>query len=214
MELVQKPARTLSFKGNGADLLGILIVNVLLTFITLGFYYPWAKARKLRYLFGETELDENRFTFHGTGKEMFMGFLKTILLMALIFGCFFAGMMTRNPFLLMLVPFLFLALFLFIVPLAIHGSMRYRMSRTSWRGIHFGYRGERGVLIGKFIGGLLLTIVTLYIYLSWFIVDLRKYIIGNIRFGDVSFKFNGTGGQLFLINLKGIISTKSCKYLR
>ena len=158
MELIEKQPRSISFTGNGAALFGILVVNILLMIVTLGFYYPWAKARKLRYLFAETEFDSNRFTFHGTGKEMFMGFLKAVLLFVVVYGCFIGGLLSRNPFLLFVSPILFIAAILFITPMAIHGSMRYRMSRTSWRGIHFGYRGNRGELTSKFVGGVLLTI--------------------------------------------------------
>ncbi len=207
MELIQKQPRTLLFKGNGADLFGILIVNILLMIVTLGFYYPWAKARKLRYLYAETELDGNAFTFHGTGKEIFWGFLKSVVLLIVMYGAIILGALSRNPFLAIVTPLLFLLLFLFIVPLALHGSMRYRMSRSSWRGIHFGYRGDRWVMVKKFIMGLFLSSITFYIYLAWFLVDLRKYIIGNIRFGNVEFRFNATGGGLFLLNLKGFFFT-------
>lgn len=56
-----------------------------------------------------------------------------------------------------------------------------------------------------FLKGLLLTIVTLGIYGSWFQVDLRKYILSHLRFGDLSFDFKGKGGDLFWINLKFIL---------
>ena len=39
----------LSFEGNGAELFGILMKNLLLNLLTLGIYYPWAKAKQLRY---------------------------------------------------------------------------------------------------------------------------------------------------------------------
>lgn len=125
--------------------------------------------------------------------------------MIILYGGIIAGALTRNPFISMLSTVLFLIALFVIIPLAIHGAMRYRLSRTSWRGIHFGYRGDRWVLVKKYIGGILLSIITLYIYLAWFMVDLRKYITSNVRFGDVEFKFTGTGGQLFVLNLVGIL---------
>lgn len=204
MERIDQQNKNLVFKGNGAELFQLLFVNILLLLVTLGFYYPWAKVRKLRYLYNQTELDNKAFTFHGTGKEIFWGFIKSLLLLAVVYGIFFAGVLTRNPFIALLAPLFLIFVFLFIMPLAIHGSLKYRLSRSSWSGIHFGYRGERGILMKKFIGGILLTFITLYIYLAWFIVDLRKYIISNIRFGNVQFRFDGTGGALFLLNLKGI----------
>ncbi len=42
--------KTLSFEGNGLEYFKIWIVNVLLTIITIGMYYPWAKVRNNRYL--------------------------------------------------------------------------------------------------------------------------------------------------------------------
>ena len=44
----------ISFKGNGSEYFTIVIVNWLLTVITIGLYYPWAKARKLQYLYSAT----------------------------------------------------------------------------------------------------------------------------------------------------------------
>ena len=78
MELITKEPRSLKFYGKGGALFGILIANFFLTIITLGLYYPWAKARKMKYLYAETELDNSRFNFHGTGQEMFKGFIKAI----------------------------------------------------------------------------------------------------------------------------------------
>ena len=34
----------ISFTGSGSEYFRIWIVNLLLTFVTLGLYYPWAKA--------------------------------------------------------------------------------------------------------------------------------------------------------------------------
>ena len=50
-------ARThLLFHGSGGSLFGIHVVNVLLTLVTLGVYYFWAKTRVRVYLMSQTEL--------------------------------------------------------------------------------------------------------------------------------------------------------------
>jgi uncharacterized membrane protein YjgN (DUF898 family) len=207
MELITKEPRSLKFHGSGGALFGILIVNFLLTVITLGIYYPWAKAKRLKFLYAETELDNSRFTFHGTGNEMFKGFIKAIGLFMLIYGVFFLLVLTKNPVMSMLGVLFLVSAFVLLAPLAIHGSMRYKMSRTSWRSIHFGYRGNRKELILMYLKGTFLSIITLYIYLAWFVCDLRRYIIGNIRFGSISFKYEGKGGNLLVMNLKGFFLT-------
>src|SRR5262247_2823684 len=58
-----------AFLGSGGTLLGIHVVNVLLTLSTLGVYYFWAKTRVRRYLFSESEFAADRFAYHGTGRE-------------------------------------------------------------------------------------------------------------------------------------------------
>lgn len=207
MELISKSPKSLKFHGSGSTLFGLLIVNFLLTVITLGLYYPWAKAKRLKYLYAETEFDSSRFAYHGTGIEMFKGFIKAIGIFALIYALFILSALTKNM-VITIVGFIFLiTMFLIIAPLAIHGSMKYRMSRTSWRGIHFGYRGERTELIKLYLRGIFLTIITLYIYLAWFVCDLRHYIISHIRFGSISFNYKGKGIDLFLLNLKGFFLT-------
>lgn len=193
------------FYGEGGKYFGILIVNMILTTVTLGLYYPWARAKNLQYLYGETEFAGSRFTFHGTGKEMFKGFIKAILIIGLILAVYFAAMMSQNSAIMIAGGLFYVLALLAIIPIAIHGGLRYRMSRTSWRGIHFGYRGNLGELFGICFKGMLLTIFTLGIYGSWFQCNLRKYIESHVRCGNVKFNFDGTGGELFWITLKGIL---------
>lgn len=194
----------LSFQGKGSEYFGIAIVNLLLTVITLGLYYPWAKARQMQYMYGATEFNESRFEFHGTGAEMFKGFIKAVLIFALIYGVFFACIYFQTPIIGGLVLYIGILL---IIPLAIHGSYRYRMSRTSWRGIRFGYRGDRNELFVLFWKGIFLTIVTLGFYSSWFSMNLRNYIFNKIKFGTAQFSYDGKGMDYFILNLKGFFLT-------
>ena len=73
----------LLFHGSGGSLLGIHVVNVLLTIITLGVYYFWAKVRVRNYLLSQTQFAGDRFAYHGTGKELLLGFLKAVLLIGI-----------------------------------------------------------------------------------------------------------------------------------
>lgn len=200
----QPQSYKLNFHGNGMEYFGIVIVNWFLTVITLGLYYPWAKAKQLQYIYSSTELNEDRFSFHGTGKEMFKGFIKAIIIFGIIYGGSLIFIALEMPTVGIL--FLYLSI-LAITPIAIHGSYKYRMSRTSWRGIRFGYRGDRNELLKNFAKWILLSIVTFGFYGSWFAVNLRKYVLGNIRFGSIDFKYEANGGDYFLLNLKGYFLT-------
>jgi uncharacterized membrane protein YjgN (DUF898 family) len=194
----------LEFHGSGSNFFSVIIVNWLLSIVTLGFYYPWAKANKLKYLYGETSLNEDRFAFHGTGKEMFKGFIKAVVFFGLIYGLFFLFLYMKMPIVGIIVLYCGV---LAILPIAIHGAYRYRMSRTSWRGIRFGYRGDRNELFKNFFQWVGLTIITIGIYGSWFTINLRKYLLGNVRFGNAEFDYKGDGGDYFILNIKGYFLT-------
>ena len=192
----------LSFHGQGKAYFGIIIVNWLLTIVTLGFYFPWAKAKNLKYLYGSTALENDRFAFHGTGREMFVGFIKTIVIFGLIYGILALFMYLEMPVLGVL---LFYFAFIAILPVAVHGSYRYRFSRTSWRGIRFGYRGDRNELVVNFFQWIFFTIITLGIYGAWMEMKLRNYLMSHVRAGNVEFKYKGVGSKYFILNLKGYL---------
>lgn len=201
----QKLNYQLEFFGKGSEYFSIMIVNWLLTLVTLGIYYPWARAKRLRYVYGNTALNNERFHFAGTGKEMFRGFVKIILFYIAIVGSYVLLTFAINSPVLAIL-FLYLAI-IAIIPFAIHGSFRYKMSRTSYRGIRFGYRGNRNELVVKFFKWILFTVLTLGFYSSWLAMNIRKYTHQNIRFGDVEFSNNADGGDYFILNLKGYFLT-------
>lgn len=192
----------LSFHGEGSKYFVIRLINAILQVITFNFYYPWAKAAKLDYLYEQTEFAGSRFKFHGTGKEMFIGYLKMLAIIIVIYGSFWFAKANEQ---IILGTLLLYGGLIVVYPLAIHGTAKYRLSRSSWRGIFFGYRGELGELFAKFFIGILVSVFTLGIYWSWVEVDLRRYVTKNIRFGSVEFDFVGKGIDLFLIKLKYII---------
>ena len=193
----------LQFLGSGKEWFKIIIINWLLTVLTLGIYYPWARAKSLRYIYGKTVLNNEHFHFSGTGKEMFRGFIKVILGYVLLLIVFFF-LNLINPILAVIL--LYLAI-LFFIPFAIHGSFKYKMSRTSYRGIRFGYRGDRIEFILNFIKWIFLSIITLGIYSFWMDMQVRKYTHENIRYGDVEFTNTSKGGDWLGVVLIGYFAS-------
>lgn len=202
-----KTQRSLTFHGEGSKLFGITIINAILTVLTLGFYYPWAKVAKLHYLYHEMEFEGSRFEFHGKGSEVFKGFIKLVVIVIVAYIIIAVAFFAPS----ILIKFIAILVYLIgsaaLIPLALHGAARYRLSRTSWRGIHFGYRGKRNELINLFIRGFLLTLITFGIYGAWFSINLRKYIIDNIRFGNISFSYKGNGSDYFWLNFSNYFLT-------
>ncbi|MFM7330804.1 MAG: YjgN family protein [Brachymonas sp.] len=114
------------FSGSGGEYFRIWIVNLLLTIVTFGFYYPWAKVRKLKYFYNNTHLDGHALEFHGEPKKMLRG--------TLIAGVLFSIYSVAAEF--SLVAGLIAVLVLMgIAPVLFRAAMRFRLANTSWRGM-------------------------------------------------------------------------------
>ncbi len=61
----------------------------------------------------------------------------------------------------------------------------------------FGFHGTGGSFFLIFLKNILLTIVTLGIYLAWAKTERRQYVWNNFSFHDQHFRYTGTGLELF-----------------
>ena len=194
----QTAVHRLRFYGTGAELFGIFVFNVLFTILTLGLYSFWAKVRTRRYLWGQTEFAGDRFGFHGTGRELLLGWLKAGLLFGGLVGVVnVLPLAWDHPLVQIAATLLFWTGLLVLIPLAIVGTMRYRLSRTSWRGIRFTFRGHYPALLRLFIRGMLLSAVSFGLYYPFYQTELRRFLTEHSFFGSTPFKFDGDGGDFF-----------------
>jgi uncharacterized membrane protein YjgN (DUF898 family) len=122
-----------TFTGSGSEYFRIWIVNLLLMIVTLTLYYPWAKVRKLRYFYGNTQVAGHALDFHGQPKQMLRGYL---LVGALFVVYNFAFNVSPTAGLVAL------AIMAGIWPLLFRTSMRFRLANTSWRGLRFAFSGD------------------------------------------------------------------------
>ena len=204
--------RRLRFHGSAMGLFGIQAINALLTLLTLGVFYFWAKTRVRRYVMGETELEGDRFAYHGTGRELLVGFAKGVVvffiptaLLTILPEIYQAPPEIRSSLrsLLWLVGLL-------VVPVAMVGARRYRLSRMSWRGIRFSFRGGARPFIGIFVVGTILTSLTLGLYYPVFVTQRQAFMVSHAYFGSRKFDFEGRGRDLlkpFLVMLLLFVPT-------
>jgi len=180
---------------------------------TLGIYYPWAKANIKRYLYSSTYLDDYSFEFHGTGKQMFIGLVRFLVISLLAFSAleiivvFIPENIEQDIFLGRFLDLAILIPYMPILALFIHGARKYRMSRTSYRGIRFGYRGKKKTLVLLLLENSLITLITLGIYYPWFTNNVRKYVYRNARFGNIKLRFSGNSSDYADIVILGWILT-------
>lgn len=202
-------ARQLFFHGRGGSLFGIHIVNLLLTVVTLGVYYFWAKVRVRAYILSETEFAGDRFAYHGTGKEMLFGFLKALLLMGVPFFLVRLGLVwiARDAVAQIVAVVLSYVIVFVFFAFATVGARRYRLSRTSWRGIRFSFRGSVTECLKLFFTGFLLNGITLGLYYPFFDMRLRRFLVSHSYCGNQEFSFDGRGKDLFGWFLLAIVLT-------
>lgn len=145
----------IAFTASGSEYFRIWIVNLLLIGVTLGFYIPFAKARRLRYFYANTLVDHQPLAFHGDPWKMFRGYL----VMLVIFGVYAA--VARVSDWATLGAFGVLAA---IWPALWRSSLMFRLSNTSWRGLRFGFVGSLAgayqAVLPLFVPGLLILLAT------------------------------------------------------
>ena len=190
--------RRLTFHGSAGALLGLAVTNVLLILLTLGIYFFWAKARMRRYLLGETELEGDRFAYHGTGRELLLGFTRGLVvifipvaLLSVLPAVYGAPAPVRHS-----LSTLLWLLGLLLMPVAMVGARRYRLSRTSWRGIRFSFRGRLRDFVQLFVVGHVLSSLTLGLYYPIYSTHRQKFMVSNAWFGSQKFDFDGRGREL------------------
>ncbi len=190
------------FWGTGQSLFGIFIVNTFLTLITLGIYSFWGRARVREFLNSQTSFANARFAYHGTGKELFTGWLKAML----VFGIPYLSL-SAIPFFVHGIPQYISQgiaglLLLYFIPVAVVGAHRYRMSRTSLRNIRFSFRGTVKDYTNLWLKGSVLTVLTLGFYYPFFENARRHYLVSHSQFGSRAFEYDGTGKGLLAVYSK------------
>jgi uncharacterized membrane protein YjgN (DUF898 family) len=189
----------LKFHGTGSDLFGIFIVNLLKTILTFGVYYFWGRVKTRQFVWGQTEFAGDRFRYHGTGTELFIGWIKAALV--------FSGVVLVNSLLDLnghqfIGGILLWASITCLIPMAQIGALRYRLSRSSWRGVRFSFQGDLKPLFLLSLKGLVLTAVTLGVFYPFYECESRAYLIAKSRFGTASFQFTGQPKDIFQIYVR------------
>ncbi|MBM9577022.1 DUF898 family protein [Leptospira sp. 201903070] len=207
---MQNENQKFSIDAKGEDLFLIYLKNIFFTLITFGVYYFWAKVNTQKFVHRHVLFQGQRFDYHGTGKENFLGFIKglgLIILGALVAGGIYFLASLLGIWAKVIVTIALYMGLLCIIPYVVIGSRRYFLGRTSFNNIRFRFSGRVEELIRIFIPSALLSAVTLGIYSAWFINRMEKFYIEKSHLGNANFQYDGNGKDLFFIYLKGIFLT-------
>ena len=188
----ERDDRAIRFTGNWREYLPIAATNLLLMIVTLGIYRFWATARERRYLWSRTRVIDDAREWTGTGKEMFLGFLIVIAVIApffLFIQFLFPALVARGKaeaaagiVMLMYIALLYLAGF------ARFRALRYRLSRTWWHGIRGGSDDPGWNYGGEYLGRYALVGMTLFIMFPWATTRLWNSRWNAMSFGPLQFR--------------------------
>lgn len=200
------------YHGTGGSLFGLVLVNAILTVLTLGIYSFWAKTKVRAFHHAHTEADGDRFAYHGTGGELLRGALRALGVI-LVIGLVLVGMMmvfaggAASETAQVALTLVVYAVIGVLTMAAINLTRRYRLSRTSWRGIRFSFHGETGAFTKMMLRGSLLSLVTLGFYTPFFQSQRRAFLVEHTRFGTEPFLYDGEGRALLGDFLKAVLLT-------
>lgn len=132
----------LKFEGDGWEYFKIWIVNILLTIVTLGLYYPWAKVRNLRYFYANSTLEGKNFEYHATGKQLFIGYLIAMILLI--------AYVTIEQF-SVVGSLIVLLIFALGYPWIVWRSLKFNARMTSFSNVRFSFSGGCGAAYVNFL---------------------------------------------------------------
>src|SRR5581483_2782980 len=192
------------YDGTLAELYAIYLRHLVLMVVTLGWSRFWGRTRLRRYLWNHLSILDDRLEYRGRGLELFIGFMVVLAILLALSGIVWAAwaywLADRMPPGIGLLNFLPLGIALIGFPLAFVGhyaGLRYKLSRTRWRGIRCGMAGSAWAFGGLataltfangMTGQLLLPVVSM---------ALARPRIANARVGTQGFEFAGRAGDIY-----------------
>ncbi len=185
-----------SFTGQSKEFFRLCVRAGFFTVITLGLYRFWFLTDVRRLLWRHTRVGGDRFEYRGTGRELLLGFLFALAILAPFYlGYFLLGIEAERYVTYASTPF-----FLFLVLFGIYASYRgrrYRLTRTVFRGTRFWMTGSGLVYLLRYLGWGLFSLVTVGLAHPWMVASLERYKMGNTFYGDLQGGFVGRGRVFF-----------------
>ncbi len=116
--------------------------NYVLRILTLGIYHFWGKTEVRKRIWSGLRFDGEPLVYTGTGRELFLGFLIIffLFLLPISLGAF-AVMLFFGEVGLVIFQWTLIIAVLYLSGVAIYRALRYRLSRTLWRGIRGSLEG-------------------------------------------------------------------------
>jgi uncharacterized membrane protein YjgN (DUF898 family) len=191
--------QVLTFRGTRRSFAKLLLVNSLLMTMTLGIYRFWAKTNIRRYFWRNVSFLDDPLEYTGTGAELFVGFLIVVAILfplGVVYSVIDAVVPPDMQALHISLKAGYYMVLFALLQIGFYRMWRYRMSRTTWRGVRFGLDGSTWTYLRLAAGWTVLTVLTLGAAYPWMQIDLWRYQVRHTRLGGQAFRFEGNARAL------------------
>ncbi|CAM3678728.1 YjgN family protein [Deinococcus frigens] len=185
------------FTGTAGEYFRLWIVNIALTFVTLGLYLPWARVRNRQYFYGHTWVDGQNFEYRANPAALLRGYL-------IVAALFVAYAVSSNFDSTQWVAAALAVMYAAAYPLLVRQSMRFQAVNTVHRGLRFRFHGTVGgayvaYLLANFVAG-----ISFGLALPWAWSMQRRYQGEGLAYGSARAAFRGDVGPFYLIGLTAL----------
>lgn len=182
-------------------LTGLCLLNAALSLLTIGLYSFWGRTEVRRRMWSSVRFLGEPLVYHGTGPELLKGFLGVLLV--LLVPLFLIGSFVVIYFGQASATFAIyqIALFAVVYPvltaIAFYRARRYRLARTSWRGIRGSLDGS-STPYGFWSWALTLAYpLTLFWIAPYRAVLLQRMISSDTHLGAERLRFVGEARPMY-----------------
>lgn len=194
------PAASPDYGGTAGGIGRIALRNAFFNLLTLGFYRFWGKTRLRRYLWRSISFHGDALEYTGLPRELFIGFLVALAVLvplAVAFGIadFYSagwGIEAQSA-----VQTAYTVVLLLLFQFAYFRARRYRLTRTTWRGIRGGQTGSSIKYALMWLGHIILLGATVGLTVPLRNTVLQRFRLDNTWLGDRKFEFDGRARDLF-----------------
>ena len=166
------------FDGTTAEYFEIWVVNLLLTVCSLGFFRPWAKARKHHYFFSKTSVGKHQLSYCASPKQaMIWAAVIPVFVLAA------TAALLYQPVLLLGV----IAAAALVYPLCRHHGLVQHAEATGYRGRNFSYTGSVKDSYLRLVAWPVLTVALAFLPLGHSLRSSWGYRFENHSYGDERF---------------------------
>lgn len=191
----------IQFTATWRDYAPIALTNLALTIVTLGIYRFWATARTRQFLWSHTRFIGDPLEWTGTGKELFIGFLMAMLILlpvGLAWQLLMPWLTTHDHGAIAgVMGLIAYGVFLAFIGLARFRALRYRLSRTLWRGIRGGSDDTGFNFAGSYVAKTVLGALPIGLAIPWSMTQLWNERWNRMSFGSAAIAADSHHGPIF-----------------